>query len=119
VAPVLAAFAWIPGPLVRAVGGKGYLGATALVLPLGIAMVLMSFSNALLLYRLSTGRLRFWAVLPVLIPLEAGVLALFRGSPVEFAWAVAGMNGVFLGVVVVLVGLPSGGHSRRPTVPKH
>ena len=33
-------------------------------LPLGIAMSLMSFSNALLLYRLSTGRLRFWAWLP-------------------------------------------------------
>ncbi|MEA2604350.1 MAG: hypothetical protein QOF89_5342 [Acidobacteriota bacterium] len=105
VVPVLTAFAWIPGPLVRAVGGRDYQEAAALVLPLGIAMALMAFSNALLLYRLSTGRLRFWAVLPVLIPLEAGVLALFRGSPVEFAWTVAAMNVVFLGVVVILIGV--------------
>jgi O-antigen/teichoic acid export membrane protein len=119
VAPVLTAFALIPGPLVRAVGGKGYQSAAALVLPLGIAMALMAFSNALLLYRLSTGRLRGWGALPVLIPLEVGVLALFRGSPVEFAWAVAAMNGVFLGATVALIGLPFGGHSQSPAVPKH
>jgi hypothetical protein len=78
------------------VGGEVYQGAAGLVLPLGIAMTLMSFSNALLLYRLSTGSLRFYAVLPVLIVLEAGALALFHGSLVEFAWTVAAMNGVFL-----------------------
>jgi len=105
VLPVLAAFALIPGPLVRGMGGKSYLGAADLVLPLGIAMVLMAFSNALLLYRLSTVRLRFWAALPVLIPLEAAALAVFRGSAVEFAWTVAGMNGVFLGVAVALIGV--------------
>lgn len=108
VAPVLAAFAFFPEPLVRAVGGKSYQEAAALVLPLGIAMALMSFSNALLLYRLSTGRLRFYALLPVLIPLEAGALALFHGSPAELAWAVAAMNGVFLVVAVALTGLPPG-----------
>jgi hypothetical protein len=73
------------------------------VLPLGIAMSLMSFSNALLLYRLSTGRLRFWAFLPLLVPLEAAVLSACRGSTVEFAWAVAGMNGVFLIVAAGVV----------------
>ncbi len=104
VLPVLTAFALIPGPLVRGMGGRSYLGAADLVLPLGIAMVLMAFSNALLLYRLSTGRLRFWAALPVLIPLEAAALAVFRGSAVEFAWTVAAMNGVFLGVAGVLIG---------------
>jgi hypothetical protein len=108
VAPVLAAFALFPEPLVRAVGGKSYQEAAGLVLPLGIAMALMSFSNALLLYRLSTGRLRFYALLPILIPLEAGALALFHGSPAELAWAVAAMNGLFLAVAVALTGLPPG-----------
>jgi O-antigen/teichoic acid export membrane protein len=107
VAPVLAAFAVVPGPLVRAVGGKGYQGAAALVLPLGIAMAMMAFSNNLLLYRLSTGRLRFWAALPVLIPLEAAALALFHGSPVEFAWAVTAMNGVFLAAAAGVAFAPS------------
>ena len=107
VLPVLAAFALIPGPLVRGMGGKSYQGAADLVLPLGVAMVLMAFSNALLLYRLSTGKLRFWAALPVLVPLEAAALSVFRGSAVEFAWTVAGMNGVFLGVAVALIGATS------------
>jgi O-antigen/teichoic acid export membrane protein len=105
VTPVLIAFATIPGFLVRGMGGKSYQGAADLVLPLGIAMVLMAFSNALLLYRLSTGGLRFWAALPVLIPLEATALVLFHGSAVGFAWTVAAMNVVFL-AVAVLIGLP-------------
>ncbi len=96
VAPVLAAFAWIPAPLVRAAGGAGYEAAAGFVLPLGIAMTLMSFSNALLLYRLSTGGLRGYAWLPLLIPLEAAALAFARGSLTEFAWTVAAMNAVFL-----------------------
>jgi O-antigen/teichoic acid export membrane protein len=103
VAPVIALFALVPDLLMRVVGGRGYQGAAELVLPLGIAMSLMSFSNALLLYRLSTGRLRFWAALPLLVALEAAVLGVFRGSPLEFAWAVAGMNGVFLVVAGVVV----------------
>jgi O-antigen/teichoic acid export membrane protein len=108
VAPVLAAFAFFPEPLVRAVGGESYRAAAGLVLPLGIAMALMSFSNALLLYRLSTGRLRFYAFLPLLILLEAGALALFHGSPSEFAWTVAAMNGLFLLVAAGLSSRPPG-----------
>jgi O-antigen/teichoic acid export membrane protein len=106
VIPVLLAFAWIPQLLVQGMGGKSYQGAADLVLPLGVAMVLMSFSNALLLYRLSIGRLRFWAALPLLIPLEAAALAVFRGSAVEFAWTVAAMNVLFLGVAVVFIARP-------------
>jgi len=117
VIPVLLAFALIPGLLVRGMGGKSYQGAAELVLPLGIAMVLMAFSNALLLYRLSTGRLRFWAALPVLIPLEATVLALCRGSAVEFAWAVAGMNGVFLAAAIGLATASHPPHSPATAAP--
>lgn len=106
VTPVLIAFATIPGFLVRAMGGKSYQGAAELVLPLGIAMVLMAFSNALLLYRLSTGGLRFWAALPVLIPLEATALAVFRSSALELAWTVAAMNAVFLAMAVVFIARP-------------
>jgi O-antigen/teichoic acid export membrane protein len=108
VTPVIAIFALVPDLLMSAVGGRGYQGAAALVLPLGIAMSLMSFSNALLLYRLSTGRLRFWAWLPLLVPMEAAVLSVFRGSTLELAWAVAAMNGVFLVVTagVVVAGRP-------------
>ena len=61
----------------RAVGGRSYQGAAELVLPLGIAMSLMAFSNALLLYRLSTGRVRWWGALPLLIPIEAAALTCF------------------------------------------
>jgi O-antigen/teichoic acid export membrane protein len=107
VTPVIALFALFPGPLIRLVGGQRYQEAAGLVLPLGIAMSLMSFSNALLLYRLSTGRLRFWGVLSLLIPLEAAALALFRGSTVEFAWTVAGMNGVFLLISAIVVAAPN------------
>jgi O-antigen/teichoic acid export membrane protein len=106
VAPVLAAFAWFPAPLVRAMGGASYQEAAGLVLPLGLAMALMSFSNALLLYRLSTGRLRFYALLPVLVLLEAAALTVFHGSLTEFAWTVAAMNGVFLLVAAALTSLP-------------
>jgi O-antigen/teichoic acid export membrane protein len=102
VIPVLLAFALIPEFLVRGMGGKSYQGAAELVLPLGLAMVLMAFSNALLLYRLSTGRLRFWTALPILIPLEAAALAVFRSSALELAWTVAAMNVVFLAVAVSL-----------------
>jgi O-antigen/teichoic acid export membrane protein len=107
VAPVIAVFGLFPEPLMRAVGGRGYQGAAELVLPLGIAMALMSFSNAFLLYRLSTGRLRFWTLLPLLVPLEAAALALFHGSPLEFAWTVAAMNGAFLLVVAGVAALSS------------
>jgi O-antigen/teichoic acid export membrane protein len=107
VAPVVAAFATIPELLVRGMGGKGYAEAAALVPPLGIAMALMAFSNALLLYRLSLGHVRFYALLPALIPLEAAVLALFRDSPLEFAWAVAAMNAVFLLVSGLVAALSS------------
>ncbi len=111
VTPVLLAFAFIPEVLVRGMGGKSYQGAAELVLPLGIAMVLMAFSNALLLYRLSTGGLRFWAALPVLIPLEAAALAVFRSSALELAWTVAAMNVVFLAVAMGLTAVPA---SRLP-----
>jgi O-antigen/teichoic acid export membrane protein len=107
VAPVIALFGLFPDLLMRAVGGRGYREAADLVLPLGIAMALMSFSNALLLYRLSTGRMRFWTLLPLLVPLEAAALAYFRGSPQEFAWTVAAMNGVFLVVSVGVAALGS------------
>jgi O-antigen/teichoic acid export membrane protein len=115
VAPVLAAFALVPEPLVRAVGGQGYQAAAGLVLPLGLAMALMAFSNALLLYRLSTGRLRCYGWLPVLVLLEAAALAVFHGSLTEFAWTVTAMNGVFLMVAtgVASLGSDSGG-SRNP-----
>ncbi|HEX6902666.1 MAG TPA: oligosaccharide flippase family protein [Thermoanaerobaculia bacterium] len=106
VAPVLAAFAWIPDLLVRAAGGKDYAAAAGFVLPLGIAMALMSVSNALLLYRLSTGGLRGYGWLPLLIPLEAVALAMARGSLTEFAWTVAAMNGVFLVAAGALTSRP-------------
>ncbi|MFL6259768.1 MAG: lipopolysaccharide biosynthesis protein [Thermoanaerobaculia bacterium] len=119
VAPVLALFYLFPDPLMRAVGGRQYQGAADLVLPLGIAMSLMAFSNAFLLYRLSTGRVRWWGVLSLLIPLEAAALTVFRGSTVEFAWTVAGMNGVFLvaSAMVVAVGAsyPSRPHPLAPS----
>ena len=118
VAPVIAAFAVAPEWLVRVVGGEVYREAAGLVLPLGIAMALMSFSNALLLYRLSTGSLRFYALLPVLILLEAGALALFHGSLVEFAWTVAAMNGVFFlvaGVLTVRWGMDEHGRAQTGT----
>jgi O-antigen/teichoic acid export membrane protein len=115
VAPVIALFALVPDLLMRAVGGRGYQGAAALVLPLGIAMSLMSFSNALLLYRLSTGRLRFWTLLPLLVPLEAAVLGVCRGSTVEFAWAVAAMNGLFL--LVAAGGVAAKGKPQSLAVP--
>ncbi len=107
VTPVIAVFALFPEPLMRAVGSRGYQGAAELVLPLGIAMSLMSVSNALLLYRLSTGRLRFWTLLPLLVPLEALALARFHASPLEFAWTVAAMNGVFLLVAATVAGFSS------------
>jgi O-antigen/teichoic acid export membrane protein len=107
VAPVIALFGLFPDLLMRAVGGQGYRGAADLVLPLGIAMALMSFSNALLLYRLSTGRMRFWALLPLLVPLEAAALWWFRGSPLELAWTVAAMNGVFLVAAAAVAALGS------------
>jgi O-antigen/teichoic acid export membrane protein len=118
VTPVIAVFGLFPEPLMRAVGGRGYQGAAELVLPLGIAMALMSFSNAFLLYRLSTGRLRFWTLLPLLVPLEAVVLTLFHGSPLEFAWTVAVMNGVFLLAAVGVAALSSPPpHTPAPSAP--
>jgi O-antigen/teichoic acid export membrane protein len=113
VAPVLALFYLFPEPLMRAVGGRQYQGAADLVLPLGIAMSLMAFSNAFLLYRLSTGRIRLWWVLSLLIPLEAAVLAALRGSTLQFAWGVAGMNGVFLLVSAAVVALTARGSISR------
>jgi O-antigen/teichoic acid export membrane protein len=112
VAPVIALFSLFPDQLMRAMGGRQYQGAADLVLPLGIAMSLMAFSNAFLLYRLSTGRLRMWGVLSLLIPIEAAVLSVFRGSTVEFAWGVAGMNGVFLVASILVVAGAS--HPSRP-----
>jgi O-antigen/teichoic acid export membrane protein len=116
VAPVLAAFAWIPEPLVKAAGGAGYEAAAGWVLPLGIAMALMSFSNALLLYRLSKGGLRGYVWLPLLIPLEAAALAMARGSLTEFAWTVAAMNGVFLAAAAVTTLRPP--HTPAPAAPR-
>lgn len=115
VAPVLALFYLFPEPLMRAVGGRSYQGAADLVLPLGIAMSLMAFSNAFLLYRLSTGRMRFWGVLSLLVPIEAAALTIFRGSTVEFAWTVAGMNGVFLAASMAVAA--RGSIPGRPSIP--
>ena len=115
VAPVLALFYLFPEPLMRAVGGRSYQGAADLVLPLGIAMSLMAFSNAFLLYRLSTGRMRFWGVLSLLVPIEAAALTIFRGSTVEFAWTVAGMNGVFLAASMAVAA--RGAIPGRPSIP--
>jgi O-antigen/teichoic acid export membrane protein len=96
VLPVLAAFAFYPEPLVRLAAGKEYHGAAAIALPLAAAMSLMAVSQTVLLYKLSTGRLRFFKLLPLLVLVEMGVLALFHGSLAEYAAAVLALNGVFL-----------------------
>jgi hypothetical protein len=59
-------------------------------------MSLMAYSNAVLLYKLSTGRLRHFKLLPALVVLEVVALALFHGSLAEYAAAVLALNGVFL-----------------------
>jgi len=95
-APALAAFALVPDRLVEIAAGPGYGAAAAVLLPLGAALSLMSVSNALLLWRLSLGRPRFWAALPLLVLLELAALLLFHGSLREYAFAVAACNGLFL-----------------------
>jgi O-antigen/teichoic acid export membrane protein len=96
VLPVLLAFYLVPDLLVRLAAGQGYAGAAHVAFPLALAMSLMAFSNAVLLYKLSTGRLRSYKLLPALVVLELAVLTLFHGSLVEYAWAVLALNGVFL-----------------------
>lgn len=97
-APALAVFALVPDRLVRLAAGPGYGDgdAAAVLLPLGVALSLMSVSNALLLWRLSLGRPRFWAALPLLVAMELAALLLFHGSLREYALAVAGSNVLFL-----------------------
>ena len=114
VTPVLLAFHFFPDLLVRLVAGKDYAQATAVLFPLGVAMSLMSVSNALLLYKLSTGRLRFYPVLPVLVLAEAAALFAFHATLTEYALAVAGANVAFLGVAA---GLAMGPRERNATLP--
>lgn len=96
VLPVLAGFLFAPDLLVRLAAGKGYAQAAGIALPLAAAMSLMAYSNAILLYKLSTGRLRLYKWLPGLVLVELGALLLFHASLAQYAAAVLALNGVFL-----------------------
>jgi hypothetical protein len=65
-------------------------------------MTLMAGCNALLLYKLSTGRLRGAWALPALVGVEAAALYLARGSLASYAFAVLGASVVFFVVAALL-----------------
>jgi O-antigen/teichoic acid export membrane protein len=97
VVPAVAVCALLPSLLIRIVGGASYAAAAPLLPPLALAMGLMAFSQAFLLYRLSTGHLRLYGLLPLWVALEAAGLYRFGGaSPERLAQGVLAMNGLFL-----------------------
>lgn len=105
VAPAVALCALFPARLIAIVGGgkdASYALAVPLLAPLAAAMGLMAFSQAFLLYRLSTARLRGYALLPLWIAAEVAVLYIgFRGNVQELARGVLWMNGAFLAGSVI------------------
>ncbi len=107
VVPALLLVAIFPAQLVRLAGGPEYAGAAAIALPVAAAMGLMSFSNTLLLFRLSESVPRGWAALPVLLLLEAALLWASRGSLGSFALAVLIANAGFLLASAALVLQPA------------
>src|SRR6185436_3345021 len=97
VVPAVAVCALFPRHLLAIVGGGAYAAAAPLLPPLAAAMGLMAFSQCLLLYQLSTGRVRGYAFLPLWVALEAGALVtVFRGGAGELARGVLWMNAAFL-----------------------
>ena len=107
IAPALALVALFPAQLVRFAGGAEYASAAAIALPVAAALGLMALSNTLLLFRLSASVPRGWAVLPVLLLVEAALLWASRGSLASFALAVLVANAGFLVASTVLAMQPA------------
>jgi len=113
VVPAVALCALFPERLMAIVGGGAYRAAAPLLAPLAAAMGLMAFSQCFLLYRLSTARLRWFALLPAWVAVEAAVLYLgFRGSAAALARGVLWMNVAFLAGALAHAAL-----SRREAAP--
>jgi O-antigen/teichoic acid export membrane protein len=111
-APALLLLRLFPAEVVRFAGGGQYGATAAIVLPVAAAMTLMAFSNTLLLFRLSESVPRGWAVLTLMLPLEAALLWASRGSLASFAGAVLIANVAFLLASVALAVSPArSGHS--------
>ncbi len=110
VVPAVAACALFPERILAIVGGKAYLWAAPLLPSLAAAMGLMAFSQCLLLYRLSTARLRGYALLPAWVVVEALVLYLgFRSGAAALARGVLWLNVAFLAGAAVQAAASSSG----------
>ena len=125
VTPVLILLKVFPGEVVRVAGGEQYGQTAAIVLPVAAALTLMSFSNTLLLFRLSASVPRGWMALPLLLPLEAALLWASRGSLSTFAGAVLIANAGFLLASAALAMQPArggqgaGASSPRDALPRN
>jgi len=87
---------FFPDLLVRIFSGQYYPEASRIVFLLAISTSLLSFTNLILLYRLSLGKVRrYWLILVFLI-FEAILLGLYHTTLIQFAATLLFLNMLFL-----------------------
>lgn len=92
----------IPDFLITIYSGKVVPEASVIILPLSIAMVLLSITNLLLLHRLSRTNLKYPYALLGFIFIEVLLLSLFHNTLLSYSWALLCSSAIFLMGVWVL-----------------
>jgi len=96
VAVALIAFYFFPSLIIRVFSGRYIPEAAQILFYLGIAISFLSFANLILLYKLSTDRIRNYVYLFVFLIGEVFLLSYFSANMFQFSIAFTVASAVFL-----------------------
>ncbi|MBI5803998.1 oligosaccharide flippase family protein [Candidatus Pacearchaeota archaeon] len=85
-----------PGLMIRIFSGEYYSAASGILLNLSIAMSLMSFTNLILLYKLSVGRIRNYKLMIIFPVIELAMLSAFHSNLNQYSIVLIFVNMLFL-----------------------
>lgn len=99
----LAIFFFFPGVIIELFSGMMIAESIEVLFQVGIAMALLSFTNAILFYKLSKGATKGMYLLPLAIIIEGVILFYFRSSLSSFSTGLVVASVVFMILALVFL----------------
>jgi len=100
----LLAFYFAPELIIRIFSGKEIYASAQILFYLGIGVGILSFTNLILFYKLSLGKVKNYMYLFVFLGIEIFLLSYFSASLFQFSIAFITSSAIFLWGVVFLLG---------------
>src|SRR3989344_4319318 len=93
---ILIIFSIFPNQIISIFSGKTVPLASTILFYNGIAFSFIAIANLMLLYRLSTGAVKRYWMLPIFLVIEVVLLSIFSNSLIQFTQAFIGASLIFL-----------------------